>query len=362
MIHLLILAVHLLATIAKLLRPGGVRAVVAESLLLKHQLVISSRARRRAPNLNSVDRFVFGLGSLFIPAGRLPNLAVTLKPRTLLRFHEALKKRKYRRLFSSAGHRRPGPKGPSQELIDAIVEFKRRNPRIGCPRIAQEIARTFGIDIDKDVVRRVLARHYRPRAGTDGPSWLSFIGHMKDSLWSVDLFRCESILLRSHWVMVVMDVFTRRIIGFGIERADLCGASLCRIFNQIIARKSPPQHLSSDHDPLFRFHRWIANLRILEVDEIKSIPYAPVSHPFVERLIGTIRREFLDQVLIWNAVDLERKLEEFRIYYNDHRVHQSLDGRTPAERSGQPPPSPAVLDRYTWRSHCRGLFQMPIAA
>jgi putative transposase len=149
MIHLLILAVHLLATIAKLMRPGGVRAVVAESLLIKHQLVISSRARRRAPNLNSFDRFVLGLGSLFVPASRFPKLAVILKPRTLLRFHEALKKRKYRWVFSSGGHRRPGPKGPSKELIDAIVEFKRRNPRIGCPRIAQEIARTFSIDIDK---------------------------------------------------------------------------------------------------------------------------------------------------------------------------------------------------------------------
>src|SRR5450759_3385055 len=63
--------------------------------------------------------------------------------------------------------------------------------------------------------------------GTDGPSWLSFIGHVKDSLWSVDLFHCESILLRSHWVMVVMDVFTRRIIGFGVERAGLCGVSVC---------------------------------------------------------------------------------------------------------------------------------------
>src|SRR5262245_66017035 len=72
-IHLLILAIHLLATVAKLLRPGGVRAVVAESVLLKHQLVISSRARRRAPNLNSFDRFVLGLGSLFVPAGRVPN-------------------------------------------------------------------------------------------------------------------------------------------------------------------------------------------------------------------------------------------------------------------------------------------------
>jgi putative transposase len=244
-------------------------------LLLKHQLAISSRRRQRAPNLNSFDRFVFGLGSLFVPAGRLPKLAVILKPKTLLRFHEALKRRKYRWLFSSGGHRRPGPKGPSQQLVDAIVEFKRRNPRIGCPRIALEIARTFGIDIDKDIVRRVLAKHYRPGAGTDGPSWLSFIGHMKDSLWSVDLFRCESLLLRSHWVMVVMDVFTRRIIGFGVERADLCGAAICRMFNQIIAGQSLPQHLSSDHDPLFRFHRWLANLRILEVKEIKSIPFVP---------------------------------------------------------------------------------------
>src|SRR5215207_7788439 len=157
MIHLLVLAVHLLATIAKLARPGGVRVVVAESLVLKHQLLISSRARRRAPNLNSFDRFLLGLGSLFVPPSRLAKLAVILKHRTLFRFHEALKKRKYRRLFSSGGHRRPGPKGPSRELIDAIVEFKRRNPRVGCPRI----------------VRRVLAKHYRPEAGTDGPSWLS---------------------------------------------------------------------------------------------------------------------------------------------------------------------------------------------
>ena len=238
MIRLLILAIHLLATIAKLVRPGGVRAVVAESLVLKHQLLISSRARRRAPNLNSFDRLLLGLGSLFVPPSRIPKLAVILKPRTLFRFHAALKRRKYRWLFSSGGC--PGPKGPSKELIDAIVEFKRRNRRVGCPRIPQEIAHAFGIDINKDIVRRVLAKHFRPGAGTDGPSWLSFIGQVKDSLWSVDLFRCESILLRSHWVMVVMDVFTRRIIGFGVERAELCGVSVCRMFTQIIAGKSPP--------------------------------------------------------------------------------------------------------------------------
>jgi hypothetical protein len=76
----------------------------------------------------------------------------------------------------------------------------------------------------------------------------------------------------------------------------------------------------------------------------------------------SVRREFLDHVIIWNAVDLGRKLEEFRNYYNENRVHQSLSGSTPGERSGQPPPAHAVLDHYVWRYHCRGLFQMPIAA
>jgi hypothetical protein len=74
-----------------------------------------------------------------------------------------------------------------------------------------QIALAFGVDIDKDVVRRVLMVHYRPESDSGGPSWLTFIGHMKDSLWSCDLFRCESATLRTYWVLVVMDQFTRRI-------------------------------------------------------------------------------------------------------------------------------------------------------
>jgi hypothetical protein len=70
------------------------------------------------------------------------------------------------------------------------------------------------------------------------------------------------------------------------------------MFNRASAGQSLPKHASSDHDPLFRFHRWLANLRVLEIEEIKSVPYAPVSHPFVERLIGTIRREYLDRVVL----------------------------------------------------------------
>jgi putative transposase len=151
---LLLLIVHLLTTIAKLLAPGGIRAVVAESLLLKHQLLIVNRPQRRRASLCGWDRLLLGVTTLVVNPNRIRKLAVILKPATF-KFHQALIKQKYRLLFSSPHRRRPGPKGPSKELIAAIVEMKRRNPRFGCPRIAQEIAHTFGVDINKDVVRPV---------------------------------------------------------------------------------------------------------------------------------------------------------------------------------------------------------------
>ncbi|MDH3217581.1 MAG: transposase [Candidatus Krumholzibacteria bacterium] len=93
-----------------------------------------------------------------------------------------------------------------------------------------------------------------------------------------------------------------------------------------------------------------------------AVPYVPISHPFIERLIGTIRREFLDHVLFWNAIDLERKLDEFRQYYNDHRVHASLNGNTPMEASGHILRRQANLHDFRWKSYCRDLVQLPLAA
>lgn len=137
---LLVLAIHLVVTFAKLLRLVGVRAIGAESLALKHQVLISNRFRHRAPNLTARDRLILGLITLFVNPRRIPKLGALVKPATLFKFHKALVERKYRRLFSS-------------------------------------------------------------------------------SAWPRHLFRCESILLRSHWVLVVLDLFTRRIVGFGVERA-----------------------------------------------------------------------------------------------------------------------------------------------
>ena len=96
--------------------------------------------------------------------------------------------------------------------------------------------------------------------------------------------------------------------------------------------------------------------------EIKTVPYVPLSHPFVEQLIGTIQSEFLDQVPFCSARDLQRKLTPYKEYYNRDRVHQRLDRAPPNERVGNTDLKIARLDDYRWETRCRGLYQLPAAA
>ncbi len=358
-----LLAIHLISLLVRMLRPGGMKAVAAENLLLKQQLLIINRSRLKAPNFTTKDRFILGWLAILLSPKRQVRSAIIIKPSTLLSFHKALVKRKYLQLFSSTGKGKPGPKGPNSDLIKAIVEIKQRNPNFGCPRIAYIITNTFGIEINKDIVRRVLMKNYHPTPDNrGGPSWLSFIANMKDSLWSIDLFCCESITLKTHWVLVVMDVWNRRIIECSVNKRPADGPTLCRMFNQIISNKSTPHYISTDNDPLFQFHRWKANLRILDIEEIKSIPFNPISHPYVERVIGTIRRECLDQTLFWNDVDLQNKLDDFTDYYNNHRVHSSLNGEVPANFGEERPQLVAILEKFNWKTLCRELVQLPIPA
>ena len=161
-------------------------------------------------------------------------------------------------------------------------------------------------------------------------------------------------------IKLVMDQFTRCLVGVGVQRGPVNGADLCRMFNAAIHGRGTPRHLSTDHDPLFEGHRWTANLRILDIDEIKTVPHVPLSYPFVERLIGTMRREFLDHVLFWNARDLERKLADFQIYYNAARSHASLEGHTPLTFAGGDTPGRAELNHVRLVSHGQSTFIWPL--
>jgi len=132
----------------RVFQPGGVRAVIAESVLTKHQLLILNRPRRRAPNLHMLDRLIAAFCSLWIRPKWLRRVAIAFKPSTLLSFHRALVKRKYRLLFSPKQKSKPGPKGPTADLIRAVVEMKQRNPTWGCPDIADQINLAFGTSIN----------------------------------------------------------------------------------------------------------------------------------------------------------------------------------------------------------------------
>jgi len=148
---LIVLILHLVTTLFRLASPGGLRAVVAESILAKHQLLILNRSRKRSPNLRIQDRLIAGFCSLWIKPSRLRKVAIAFKPSTLLSFHRALVQRKYRLLFSPKRRTKPGPKGPTADLIGAVVEMKKRNPTWGCPQIADQINLAFGTCIPSKI-------------------------------------------------------------------------------------------------------------------------------------------------------------------------------------------------------------------
>jgi transposase InsO family protein len=122
----------------------------------------------------------------------------------------------------------------------------------------------------------------------------------------------------------------RCIIGFCVQCGNVDGPALCRMFQQAIRRQSlNPKYLSTDNDPLYRFHQWQANIRVLDVVGPKTVPGVPLSHPYVQRLIGTLRRECLDRMLFWTTADLEATLLDSRHYYNGYRAHGEF-ARTPS--------------------------------
>ncbi len=132
-----------------------------------------SRQHKRSPRLKMSDRILFGALASWINPRRLTKVAIAIKPVTILKLHKVLVKRKYHLLFSNRSPRKPGRKGPSEELAQLIIEIKKRNPCYGYFRIAMQIFEALGINLDEGVVRRVLNKHYKNSPNDNGPSWLT---------------------------------------------------------------------------------------------------------------------------------------------------------------------------------------------
>lgn len=257
----------LLGLFIKLLKHNGVRDLAAENAALRQGLIVLSRNKIKCPPLKNRERIFLAILTLSLSPKRLRRSAILISESTLLKFHKAMVNWKYSRLFRNKSKKKPGPKGPSRELIQFIVEIKEKNPRYGSPKIAYLASQVLCVTVDESLVRRILKRYYRPLPG-GGPSWLAPIGYSSGKLWSLDLFRVETMSLKSLWVMVVIDQFTRRIIGFKVHAGDLTGEVVCFMFNQIIARQDTPTYLSTDNDPLFNYWLWASNLEQMRIREV----------------------------------------------------------------------------------------------
>lgn len=117
---------NIVAIMLKLSRSGGSKALASENLILKQQLLTMKKKLKRSPKLSTSERVIYGFLTTFVSKNRLSKIAVIISPATLLKFHKALVKRKYRHLFSNKYPNKPGPKGPSEKLISLILEIKKK--------------------------------------------------------------------------------------------------------------------------------------------------------------------------------------------------------------------------------------------
>jgi len=356
---------HFFVFLIRLFLPGGLKNAAAENLALRSQLLLVKRKQKRVTRLSWPTRLALGLSAFLLDSKRrIDRIAILVSPDTIKKFHRFLVKRKYRKLFSNKS-KKSGPKGKRQEIINLVLEIKTKKPSYGCSKIALLVTNTTGESISEDTVRRILRRHNRSpdKARPSGPSWLTAFANAKDSLWSIDLFRIESCLLNTHWVLAVIDVHTRRIVGFGIHAGDnVAGVDLCFMFNQILSNHNVPKRISRDNDPLYKYLQWVANIDIVGIEELHGPPYTPTANPFVERLIGTTRREFLDQIIFWNEHDLKIKLDGFVDYYNNYRVHEGIKGSTPKQMDKNHVRKTSKPEHLKWKKCCNGLYEVPFAA
>ena len=137
---------------------GGVLGLGAEILLLRQQVLVLTRGKKKCPALSTSDRILMGLCTLLMTPKRIGKASIAIAEATLLDFHRALVTRKYSRLFTCKSSARPGRKGPSKDLIKLVVETKEKNPADGCPKIAMLIGNVLGTAIDEETVRRICKR------------------------------------------------------------------------------------------------------------------------------------------------------------------------------------------------------------
>jgi transposase InsO family protein len=299
-------------------------ALQLEILALRHQLGVLQRSVKR-PKLNRFDRCLWawlcGAWAEWRSALRI------VKPATVIAWH-----RKGFRLFWTWKVRRGQTGRPpvSQEIRKLIRRMSGENPLWGAPRIHGELLK-LGIDVGETSVSKYMVRRRNPPSQT----WRTFLeNHLKTTV-SIDFFTVPTIRFQVLYVFLVLAHDRRRIVHFNVTAhptAEWTGQQLREAF----PFEEVPRYLLRDRDGIFGAD-FTKEVRNLGIEEVLSAPRSPWQRAYIERVIGSIRRECIDHVIVFNEESLRRHMKSYVQYYHQTRTHLSLEKDTPASRSVQPP-------------------------
>ncbi len=299
-------------------------ALQAEIIALRHQLLVLQRqSSRHRLRIGAWDRILWVWLSRLWADWRSALLIV--KPETVIAWH----RKGFRLYWTWKCRHRKGRPVVSTEIRELIRTMSIANPRWGAPRIHGELLK-LGIKLSEATVAKYMARRRRPPSQT----WRTFLNNHMTSLVSADFFVVPTITFKLYFVFVLFSHDRRRLIHFGVTKnptAEWTARQLLEAFPW----DSAPRYLLRDRDSIYG-EAFNDAVKSLGIREILTAPQSPWQNPYVERFIGSIRRDCLDYIIIISRSGLYRILKDYSEYYERSRTHLSLEKDAPISRPVEP--------------------------
>jgi putative transposase len=326
---MLIFLTTLLGTLSSMFRSRAVLEL--ENLALRHQIGVLQRSAKKRPKLTPADRLLWVWLSRTWRDWR--SALAIVRPETVVAWHRA----GFRRFWTWKVRRgQPGRPAISHQIRALIRQMCRENPGWGAPRIHGELLK-LGIDIGESSVSKYMVRGRRPPSQT----WRTFLDNHFTQLVSIDFFTVPTLRFQVLYVFLVLAHDRRRVLHFNVTAhptAEWTGQQLREAFpfDQL------PRYLLRDRDAIFG-KDFRDQVRDMGIREVLSTPRSPWQRAYVERVIGSIRRECLDHVIVFHESSLRRILGSYLDYYHRSRTHLSLGKDSPEPRGIQPPEMGSVV-------------------
>ncbi len=309
-----------------------------ENLALRHQLGVLQRSVKRA-KIRPADRMFWSVLSRIWADWKDALIFVT--PETVIRWQKRRFKEHWARLCQAGW---PGRPEIPKEVKELIRMMSRMNPTWGSPHIKGELAK-IGIEVSKSTIEKYMVRIRKPSS----PTWRSFLKNHAKGIVSVDFIVVPTVRFTVLYVFIFLSLDRRRVVHFNVT-ANPTSTWAAQQVVEAFPWGTEPKYLLRDRECIYG-NSFQGRVQGMGIEEVLTAWRCPWQNAYSERLNGSVRRECLDQLIVFSEDHLKRVLKDYFEYYNRYRVHQGLDMDTPEGRAVQPPYRGKVVPR----SHIGGL-------